>query len=1052
MSDLARALAATLGAVALELEDQTATEATPATLHERLTALASLAEPPLIAPFARAVTRATERLGQEEADPAVALLLTLLTDEAPVAARFRAAAVEELLLAGEPDLNRLVELYRREVRPCMANAEVTLPPWRVAGPALIRLLGQLVPQALADHARLRRLLPSPDERTAIDLLRSARVTPVAPLAEQFAQGIVATNGAAIHHVQQTIVRGNLYTVPAASSPDLALLYARYRAFINENFNQLDFRGLLQIQTISRINLEQIYIPVEALGPQGNGVSLHTFVCEQPLLVVLGNPGSGKSTLVRYLMLALTRNDARERLGLDPIWLPIFFPVAAFAAARRRPGKEDLSPLAYLGDYYCGLSQPDYGPLFQRALTTGRAMVLLDGLDEVRTDRQATIRVLEAFVREWDAPGNRFLATSRIVGYDDAPLDPALFAVVTIQPLSDAQIRSFIQRWSQAYAASSMPPVPPVDELLHDLVRESVAVEHERRVAAYSASLTEAVFAVPHVTELARNPLLLTILALIHNQGARLPDRRVELYRLCVAALAETWNRARSLSGRPVEVYLGDELLDERFVVNLLGPLALWMHSEHAEGLIEQVDLEKRLAETLEQADGMPRRRARRMALAFVELMRRDTGLLQERGFGKFAFLHLTFQEYLAARGLLESVAIEDPALLLQNYANDPRWREVIRLAVAAAPQREAGRLLLALLEAPPGERAGIHPVVLAGECLLDVGRNGAGGRAWQAVTGALVQLATDPATLLTARVSGGIVLGQLGDPRLLNLSDGRATGGIEARIADYWCDVAAGHFWSGDERLKHGRSSGLHQTYLGYSFRLARYPVTNSEYQRFIEAGGYRDERWWTPEGRTFLDYGGRMPSSDDMIVPITQPALWTNGQYNNPNQPVVGVSWYEASAYCAWLTALGRTAGWLYPGEVLRLPTAMEWERAARHTDQRTFPWGDEAVTPERANYTDTGVRAPSPVGVFPTGAACCGALDMAGNIWEWTASVAERINERTPCHDVSPEHMPAIKGGAFNWDGDALRCGTHYWFHPAQRYNLLGFRMVWTTEEVTS
>lgn len=1056
MSDLAAALGADLAAVAAALADGAAAEPVAAPLQPRLSGLASMASGPHAHAFVRAVTQAEGRLRREH-PAAAAPLLALLADRRPAASRLRAAALEELMLAGEPDLARLVELYRRDLRAALAASGSEPPPWRLLGPALLRFLGELLPAAISEQPRLRRSLPTEAERTLIDQLRAAWAEPLPTLGEQFGQSIVASSGAAISQVQQTVVHGDLYTLPGAPQPDLPLLYTRYRAFVVESFGALDFRGVLQLQAATRISLEQIYIPIcgrahhDERGPGAPLATLHDFVREQPLLVVLGDPGSGKSTLVRYLLLTLTRGDPRRGLGLDPLWLPIFFPVAAFAAARAQPGGADLSPFAYLSIYYSGLSQPDYGPLFARALALGRALVLFDGLDEVRDDRQAIVHSLEAFVREWDAAGNRFVATSRIVGYSDAPLDPSLFAVVTIQPLADEQIHAFIERWSRAYAALGEPATPPGGDLLHDLMREAASSELERRVAERVASLSQAVFADPQVTDLARNPLLLTILALIHNQGARLPDRRADLYRLCVEALAETWNRTRSLSGRPVDVLLGDEQIDERFVVNVLGPVALWLHGERAGGLIDQDELERHIAATLAQSDGVPRRRARCLARAFIELMRRDTGLLIERGYRRFAFLHLTFEEYLAARGLLESVVVEHPDDLLQSYAADPRWHEVLRLAIASASQREAQRLLLTMLAAPAaGEQRGL-PTVLVGECLHDAGRNGAGGRAWEAGIAALLATVADPAVPLATRVAAGTVLGRLGDPRQLDPSSGRAHGASGATVPDYWCDVAAGVFWHGDERVRRGRRLAIRQVELPYAFRLARYPVSNAEFARFIEAGGYHDPRWWTQAGWTFISPAGRRSPPEQPGTPIGQPGLWGVAPYNSPAQPVVGVSWYEAAAYGAWLTAAGRTAGWLYPGECLRLPTALEWERAARHLDQRIYPWGDQPPDAERANFDGAGLRAPAPVGCFPAGAAVCGALDLAGNVWEWTCSLADALDAPRPCADVAPGEMPAIKGGAFNWEADALRCGAHYWFHPGQRHNLLGFRLVWvaTTEE---
>ncbi len=169
---------------------------------------------------------------------------------------------------------------------------------------------------------------------------------------------------------------------------------------------LDFRGIMQVQNIVRLPLEDVYVPlrgpleprnvhtvlsdfadaldivdehVELLAIDGRTREsnrdkgrplghddLHTLVRDLPFLAVLGDPGAGKSTLVRYLMLALAEGRARERLGLEDEWLPILFPVAAFAEERGKQ-RRDLAPLDYLSDYYQGLSQPDYGMLFRRAL-------------------------------------------------------------------------------------------------------------------------------------------------------------------------------------------------------------------------------------------------------------------------------------------------------------------------------------------------------------------------------------------------------------------------------------------------------------------------------------------------------------------------------------------------------------------------------------------------------------------------------------------------------------------------------------------------------------
>jgi formylglycine-generating enzyme required for sulfatase activity len=184
-------------------------------------------------------------------------------------------------------------------------------------------------------------------------------------------------------------------------------------------------------------------------------------------------------------------------------------------------------------------------------------------------------------------------------------------------------------------------------------------------------------------------------------------------------------------------------------------------------------------------------------------------------------------------------------------------------------------------------------------------------------------------------------------------------------------------------------------------------------------------------------------------MSPIRRPAYWETAEHGAPSQPAVGVSWYEASAYCAWLTDVACRTGWLGAAECLRLPTAVEWERAARHSDRRRYPWGDQPPNPARAAFAAAGLAAPAPVGSFPGGAAACQAQDLSGNVWEWTASLAESFESAEPCEDVSPGETPVIKGGAFGSKADELRCGAFSWLNPGQRLANLGFRIVRTTRE---
>jgi hypothetical protein len=593
--------------------------------------------------------------------------------------------------------------------------------------------------------------------------------------------------------------------------------------------------------------------------------------------------------------------------------------------------------------------------------------LLDGLDEVRERPLEVIRALESFIQRWDAPGNRFLATSRIAGYEDAPLSEQWFNRATVRPFDDDDIRAFTLNWSRAYER--------VVAAVTGAAADSQAAATERAAQARAASLEQSIFARENITDLARNPLLLTILALIHQKGSRLPDRHIELYRLCVEALAETWNTARSITYREIEIYLGPNKLDEAFVVQLLGPAALWVQSENPGGLVEFADLRTNISATLIHGDGLAPARAARLAGEFVELVRRHTGLLQERGYCRYGFLHLTFEEYLAARALNGALpqVIGDADAILRQRACDPGWREVIRLLLATATPREALRLLRLLLATPAAGDDEGRPVILAGDCLLDMRPQDIPGVGRAEVVAALLALIDEGRGVAALRVEAAHTLARLDDPRP-----------IFPERPGFWCDLPRTTFWFGDDR-----KGELRQVELAYDFRISRYPVTNALFARFLEAqGGVYDPAadWWTPEGRTFLAPGGHRWDNQD--EPITLPRYWHDVRYNSNTQPVVGVSWYEAAAFCNWLAAVGHAQGWLPAGQVIRLPTAREWERAARGEDKRRYPWGDAPPTPERANYDKTGIRAPAPAGCFPLGRAACGAEDMAGNVIEWLAT----------------------------------------------------------------
>lgn len=184
-------------------------------------------------------------------------------------------------------------------------------------------------------------------------------------------------------------------------------------------------------------------------------------------------------------------------------------------------------------------------------------------------------------------------------------------------------------------------------------------------------------------------------------------------------------------------------------------------------------------------------------------------------------------------------------------------------------------------------------------------------------------------------------------------------------------------------------------------------PVTNEVFAQFIKAGGYETESYWTEEG-----WQWRKEEK------ITKPAFWDHDEFNQPDQPVVGVSYFEGEAYAKW-------AG-------KRLPTEQEWEKAVRGTDGREYPWGENFDANRCASSVKKKREGTAPVGSHPEGQSPYGCQDMAGNVWEWCAS----------WYDADKDTR-VLRGGSWGDDDpEDFRCAVRDVNYPRVRDLGIGFR----------
>jgi formylglycine-generating enzyme required for sulfatase activity len=206
-------------------------------------------------------------------------------------------------------------------------------------------------------------------------------------------------------------------------------------------------------------------------------------------------------------------------------------------------------------------------------------------------------------------------------------------------------------------------------------------------------------------------------------------------------------------------------------------------------------------------------------------------------------------------------------------------------------------------------------------------------------------------------------------------------------------------------------------------FWLARFPLTVAQYAPFVADGYGKDAaRWWTREGWIWKR------------KKRTQPWGWDRPEYCGPNQPVIGVNWYEATAFCAWLTEQLQDA--LPKDYEIRLPTEAEWEAAAYDAQmhRQTYPWSDDKPTPERAIYDASKLDRPAPVGCCPGGAAPCGTLDMVGNVWEWMMSSFKGYPAQSGGGKdfTSDDYDVPLRGGSWQHNSSYACYGTRYRGHP--------------------
>jgi formylglycine-generating enzyme required for sulfatase activity len=779
-------------------------------------------------------------------------------------------------------------------------------------------------------------------------------------------------------------------------------------------------------------------------------------------VLLGAPGSGKTTLLRRLEMDVARDGV---VAPETATVPFSVSLAEYGLS---PSAGSPAPLAWLERRW-STRNPHLPPLRQ-FIDDGRVLLLVDGLNELphydSTDLRRRIDAWRVFLYEHfrDVPGNRAVFTCRTLDYG-AMLSSKDVGVphIRLEPMTSEQVWEYLDLHLPEHA---------------DIVRAAL-LRDNRTLSFY------------------RTPYMLRLLVGQVRAVGTVPVGRVDAFTAMVRELL----RREILAGnqRLANVELLTDREQRRLRDGVSDPMWLPEHGHLIPALTRlafQMQFAKRGEDkgsvvvdyetAVELLNGLARLAESSLQVGF------DTGILDERE-QAVGFFHQLLQEFFAARQLagagdLSHLAVAtateavEPALadlLAELSAGEPLpplptsgWEETAVMAAALAPDPDT--FIQRVLTVNPA---------LAGRCVAapDVSTR---PQTRQAVANRLLAGVSDSRADLRARIAFGRVLGLIDDPRYTRLTSDHGSALVPGLAS-----VPARTHRIGATGTPYPLENPVHEVYLD-GFDLARWPVTNSEYGCFIAAGGYDDDQWWHSDnarrwrsGDGVLDLIAnewvkkretlrrrphlpvdmlragaatlqqavsmvKLTTMDDGEIrdalsqtygrgPTRWPAFWHDSRFNRPSCPVVGVSIYEAEAYCAWLSAV--------TGQTMRLPTEYEWEAAARAGGQ-VFPYGDEADR-YAANTFELHVRTTTPVGVFPSGVSPIGCHDLSGNVFEWTASTyAPYPYPVGALHSDEPSAVRICRGGS--WRHHQIRARAAYRGRGQSfvRNDDLGFRIART------
>jgi formylglycine-generating enzyme required for sulfatase activity/calcineurin-like phosphoesterase family protein len=780
---------------------------------------------------------------------------------------------------------------------------------------------------------------------------------------------------------------------------------KYKEWVKEFFSTMDIDLLARKGEVITVSLPGLYIPIETRNPfykeklekeetvsgedvyleaprkhmkdeksgEPPAIDIEVLLGRKNHILLRGGAGTGKTTLIKHLAYTVTHDICPAPLRgylpvivfLKDLWLVYHEEIRK---DRKKMIFEDLLVL-YLNKTRCPLDRD----IISAYLSRQKLLFLIDGLDEVPDHlRKDLVNIIKQF--QFENKRNRFLLTGRPHGIAGAAASHFGTDIHDIEPLNRRMVEDFIKKWFKAVSGMAK----GVGEVTAGGMLSDIS-QHE------------------HISVFTQNPLLLTAVCILYQDGKRIPDQRADLYNRIIDNLVHRRFHDPALPGK------------ENQILEFLMHLAFNAQEKNRK-TFEKSDALESLRTVFPLPEGERKGRYETRILNLLDEIEPGCGLFNRLSSGDIEFTHLTFQEFLAAKHMVYM------GIDWKQYLEKQWWEETLLLYtgfMSIDRKRESNAIvgtILAAGESHKRTKSRLRLQLLAGKALCDLQPSKREPQAVSRLRDTMYRL-MDSKIDVKDRFQAGVLAGGLGDTRI---------------HPDKMVRIPAGEFIRGAD--EYDSEKPVRRIYLD-EFMIGTYPVTNHEFKAFVDDDGYKKKEYWTEDGWQWLE--------DENI---SEPLYWHDRKWNGPNFPVVGVSWHEASAYAKWLSRKKK--------EQYVLPTEAQWEKAARGSGGFSYPWGNTWEEKEnRCNWAELGLGRTSPVGIFPAGASPYGCMDMAGNVWEWCADWYEK-----DYYKKSPDRNPkgpkdgsnrVFRGGGWIYLRQNCRAAYRLFFGPVFRDYALGFRL---------